>query len=68
LSQASSTTKHSLRGRQVDVGDPDHSFAGRIKDARIYDQPLDRETIAALQPGQVAGDLKPWEMMPSNPY
>jgi beta-fructofuranosidase len=46
--------------RHLDAGDPEHSFAGRIKDARIYDQPLDRETIAAMLPGRVAGGLKPW--------
>lgn len=46
--------------RHVEAGDPAHSFAGRIKDARIYDQPLDRETIAAMLPGRMAGDLKPW--------
>ena len=46
--------------RHLDAGDPEHSFAGRIKDARIYDKPLDRETVAALQPGKVAGDLQPW--------
>ena len=46
--------------RHLDARDMDSSFVGRIKDARIYDQPLDRETIAALLPGQVAADLKPW--------
>ncbi len=46
--------------RHLDVGDPDRSFAGRIQDARIYDQALDREAIAALQPGKIAGGLKPW--------
>lgn len=46
--------------RHLEAGDPDHSFAGRIKDARLYDKPLDRETIAALVPGNVAADLKPW--------
>jgi len=46
--------------RHLDVRDGDRFFAGRIKDARIYDQPLDRDTIAALVPGQVSGDLKPW--------
>ena len=46
--------------RHLDAGDPEHSFAGRIKDARIYDQALDRETIAALVPGKLTGDLKPW--------
>ena len=46
--------------RHLEAGDPDHSFAGRIKDARIYDKPLDRETIAALVPGKEAAGLKPW--------
>jgi len=46
--------------RHLDAHDPDHTFAGRIKDARIYDRALDREAIAALQPGNVAGDTKPW--------
>jgi hypothetical protein len=46
--------------RHLDAGDPERSFVGRIKDARIYDRALDRETIAALQPGRTAPDLKPW--------
>jgi beta-fructofuranosidase len=46
--------------RHFDARDPEHSFAGRIKDARIYDKPLERETIVALVPGKTAGDLKPW--------
>lgn len=46
--------------RHLEAGDPDHSFAGRIKDARIYDKALDRETIAALEPGKAGGDSKPW--------
>ena len=46
--------------RHLDAGDKASSYAGRIRDARIYDQPLDREAIAALQPGKVAGALKPW--------
>jgi len=46
--------------RHLDAGDTHNSFAGRIKDARIYDKPLDRETIAALLPGQVSGGLTPW--------
>jgi beta-fructofuranosidase len=44
----------------LDARDPYRSFAGRIKDARIYDKPLDREAIAVLQPGKIADDLKPW--------
>ena len=46
--------------RHFDARDPEHSFAGRIKDARIYDQPLEREAIVALVPGQSAGEPKPW--------
>ena len=46
--------------RHLDAGDPEHSFAGRIKDARIYDEALDRETIADLVPGKLTGALKPW--------
>ncbi len=46
--------------RHVLANDLEHTFAGRIKDARIYDKPLDRETIAALVPGKVAGEVKPW--------
>ena len=46
--------------RHVEAGDPEHSFAGRIKEARIYDRPLDRETIAAMLPGRMVGDSKPW--------
>ncbi len=45
--------------RHLDVGDVNRSFVGRIKDARIYDQALDRATIADLLPGQV-GKVKPW--------
>ena len=45
--------------RHLDAGDKENSFAGRIKDARIYDQPLDSDTIATLQPGRVDGDPKP---------
>jgi beta-fructofuranosidase len=46
--------------RHLDAGDKENSFTGRIKDARIYDQALDREALASLQPGQVTADLKPW--------
>ena len=46
--------------RHLDTGDTDRSFAGRIKDARIYAQPLDRETVAALRPGQISDAVKPW--------
>ena len=46
--------------RHLDAKDRENSFVGRIKDARIYDRPLDRENIAALEPGKAASDLKPW--------
>ena len=46
--------------RHLDAGDKENSFTGRVKDARIYDQALDREALASLQPGQRTGDLKPW--------
>ena len=35
-------------------------FIGRIKDARIYDKPLDRATVAAMQPGKPIPSLTPW--------
>ena len=46
--------------RHLGAGDPDNSFVGRIKDARIYDQPLAQDRIAALRCGEGSGDLKPW--------
>lgn len=46
--------------RHLDARDTAHAFAGRIRDARIYAAPLERETIAALVPGRVADDLPPW--------
>lgn len=46
--------------RHLDAGDRENSFTGRIKDARIYDQPLSREAIAALEPGKPAPGLEPW--------
>jgi beta-fructofuranosidase len=46
--------------RHLDATDKENSFTGRIRDARIYDRALDRQTIASLQPGQSSGDLKPW--------
>lgn len=46
--------------RHLEASDKDNSYTGRIKDARIYAQPLERQTIAALQPGRVADDPKPW--------
>ena len=46
--------------RHLDAGDKENSFTGRIRDARIYDRALDRETIAALEPAKASADLKPW--------
>jgi len=46
--------------RHLDAGDPENSFTGRIKDARIYDRALEREAIAALAPCQITDGLKPW--------
>ncbi len=37
----------------------DHFF-GRVRDARVYDRPLDQETIARMQPGQPIPELDPW--------
>ena len=46
--------------RHLTAGDPANSFAGRIKDARIYNKPLDAATLGALRPGQVSAELPPW--------
>jgi beta-fructofuranosidase len=35
-------------------------FFGRIRDARVYAQPLIQATIAELQPGKVTDGLEPW--------
>ena len=35
-------------------------FFGRIRDARVYAEPLDRDTIAAMKPGEETGRVKPW--------
>ncbi len=35
-------------------------FQGRVRDARVYAQPLDQPTIAALQPGQPVDGIAPW--------
>ena len=35
-------------------------FFGRIRDARVYARPLDRETIAAMEPGKPLPDIEPW--------
>ena len=45
--------------RHLDVRDTGNSFRGTIKDARIYAEPLDQATIAALVPGE-AGEPEPW--------
>ena len=46
--------------RHLDVKQGERFFAGRIKDARIYDRGLDEHTIAALAPGNISKGLKPW--------
>lgn len=46
--------------RHLDALDQENSFKGRIQDARIYDQALDQDTIAGLQPGQSSPAAKPW--------
>jgi hypothetical protein len=33
---------------------------GRIRDARVYAQPLDQATVAALQPGKPVEQVEPW--------
>ena len=33
---------------------------GRIRDARVYAEPLDRGTIAAMKPGDPVPDIEPW--------
>ena len=39
--------------RHLEAGDPEHAFAGRIKDARIYDQALEpRDHRRACSPGR----------------
>jgi beta-fructofuranosidase len=37
----------------------DH-FLGRVRDARIYGQPLDASTLRGLRPGQAVAGLEPW--------
>jgi beta-fructofuranosidase len=49
-----------LGRRHLDVKQGERFFVGRIKDARVYDQALDRDTLAALVPANVSGELKPW--------
>ncbi len=45
--------------RHLDAKDKENSFAGRIKDARIYDVALDAQAIAALKPGETS-TVAPW--------
>ena len=35
-------------------------FLGRIRDARVYDKPLDQPTIAAMRPGEPVDGVRPW--------
>jgi len=42
------------------VANPRDCFTGRIRDARIYDQPLDQATVAAMEPGEPISGLTPW--------
>ena len=35
-------------------------FVGRIRDARVYAQPLDQATIAAMRPGMPVEQVEPW--------
>jgi len=35
-------------------------FLGRIRDARVYAEPLDRQTIASMEPGEPALGVEPW--------
>lgn len=46
--------------RHLDVGDGERSFAGRIREARIYDRALTVEQVRGLQPGRPTDGLVPW--------
>jgi beta-fructofuranosidase len=46
--------------RHLTVSDAKQSFAGRIRDARIYNRPLAQATVAGLHPGEVSKELMPW--------
>jgi len=35
-------------------------FLGRIRDARVYDKPLEQATIAAMRPGEAVDGVEPW--------
>jgi len=42
------------------VANPRDCFTGRIRDARVYDRPLDRATVAAMEPGEPIPGIAPW--------
>jgi beta-fructofuranosidase len=44
---------------QRHLGNQDY-FLGRIKDARVYAQPLDKRTIASMAPGKPVPGVEPW--------
>jgi len=44
---------------QRHLGNNDYFF-GRIKDARVYSQPLDQATIAVMEAGKETPGVKPW--------
>lgn len=46
--------------RHLDANDTERAFAGRIRDARIYDRPLDSAALAALAPGKTGEAPEPW--------
>ncbi len=59
--QSFSTQAVAVFGRRhLDTRDPERSFAGRIRDARIYARPLDVPTLASLKPGEASAGLEPW--------
>jgi beta-fructofuranosidase len=50
--------------RHLDALDKENTFAGKIKDARIYNEALDQATIAALVPGKETAGRAPWAWWP----
>lgn len=46
--------------RHLAAKDPENSFVGRIKDARIYGKALDAKTIAAMTPGRAVDGCDAW--------
>lgn len=46
--------------RHLDATDTERSFAGRIKDARIYDKALDPAVIGKMLPGEASEEPGPW--------